>query len=77
MLNKVRACNIDNDVDKLLKARFMHESDENYLKDAFHIYTKNQAAMKRNDTVLNNLPDEPYVIEAGDKITENFLCHFV
>ena len=77
MLNKVRVRNIDNDVEKLLKARFMHKSDENCPKDAFHIYTKNQTAMKRNHTVLNNLPDEPYAIEIGDKITENFLCHLV
>ena len=28
MLNKVRVCNIDDVVKKLLKARFIHESDK-------------------------------------------------
>ena len=30
MLHKVRVGNIDDDVEKLLKARFIHKSNENY-----------------------------------------------
>ena len=30
--DKVRVGNIDDDAEKLLKARFIHESDENYPK---------------------------------------------
>ena len=37
LLNKVRVSNIDDDVEKVIKARFIHESDENYLKDALHM----------------------------------------
>ena len=37
LLNKVQVGNIDDDNEKLLKARFIHESDENYPKDALHI----------------------------------------
>ena len=33
LLNKVRVDNIDDEVKKLLKARFIHESDENYSVD--------------------------------------------
>ena len=32
LLNKVQVGNIDDGVKKLLKARFIHESDENYQK---------------------------------------------
>ena len=32
LLNEVRVGNIDNDVENLLKARCIHESDENYSK---------------------------------------------
>ena len=39
-LNKVRAGNVDNDAEKLLKARFISESDENYPKDALHMYAE-------------------------------------
>ena len=34
MLNKVGVGNIDEDVENLVKARFICESDENYQKDA-------------------------------------------
>ena len=56
MLNKVRVGNIDDEVEKLLKARFIHESDENYPVDALYMYAENEPAVKRNEAVLNNLP---------------------
>ena len=62
LLNKVRVGNIDDDLEKLLKARFIHESDENYPIDVLHMYAKNKPAMKRNEAVLNNLPGELYTI---------------
>ena len=42
LLNKLRLVNIDDDVEKLLKARFIHEFDENYPKDALHMYPENE-----------------------------------
>ena len=56
LLNKVRVGNIDDEVEKLLKARFIHESDENYPVDALYMYAENEPAVKRNEAVLNNLP---------------------
>ena len=44
--------NIDDDVDKLFKARFIHKSDENHPKYALH-YAENESTMKRNEAVLN------------------------
>ena len=38
LLNKVRVGNIDDDVENLLKARFIRETDENYPEDALHMY---------------------------------------
>ena len=71
LLNKVGVGNIDDYVQNLLKARFICESDENYPKDALHMYAENEPAMKRNDTVLNDLPGQLYTIEANDKIPDN------
>ena len=34
LLNEVRVGNIDDNVEKIIKARFIHECEENYLKDA-------------------------------------------
>ena len=70
-LNKVRAGNIDDDAEKLLKARFISESDENYPKDALHMYAENEPAMERNEAVLNDLPGELYTVEADDKVPDN------
>ena len=71
LLNKVPVGNIDDGVEKLLKARFIHESDESYSKDALHMYAENEPAMKKNNVVLNDLPGELYTIEADDKIPDN------
>ena len=66
-LNKVRVGNIDNDVEKLLKARFIYESDENYRKNTLHMYAENEPTIKRNDAVQNDLLDELYTIELMKK----------
>ena len=71
LLNEFRVGNIDGDAEKLPKARFIHESNENYPKDALHIYAENKPATKRNDAVLNDLPGEFYTIEAHDKLPDN------
>ena len=71
LLNQVQVGIIDDDVDNLLKARFTHDYDENYLSDALHMYAENEPALKRNKAVLNELPGEPYIIEAKDKIPDN------
>ena len=70
LLNKVRVGNID-DIEKLLKARFIHESDENYPVDALHMYAENEPALKRNEAVSNNLPGELCTIKADEKIPDN------
>ena len=71
LLKKVRVGNVDDDGENLLKARFIHESDENYPKAALYIYAKNESVMKRSEAVLNELPGELYRIEANDKIPDN------
>ena len=64
LLNKVWVGNIDDDAENLLKARFIHGSDENHPKDALHSYAENKPAIKRNETILNELPGELYTIGA-------------
>ena len=71
LLNKVRAGKINEDFEKLLKARLIHESHENYPKHVFHMYVENEAALKRNKAVLKDLPGELYRIEADGKVPDN------
>ena len=71
----VRVGNINNDVENLVKARFIRESDENYSKDV--MYAENEPAIKRNEAVLNELPGELYTIEANDnKFQKNVNAHW-
>ena len=72
MLKKVRVGNIDDDVENLIKARFIRKSDENYPKDALHTYAKNETAMKSNEALLNKLPGELYKMEANGKMIDSF-----
>ena len=55
----------------LLKARFIHEFDKNYPKDALQMYADNESTMKRNNAVLNDLPGELYTIDVDNKIQDN------
>ena len=68
MLDKVQVGNIDDDIEKLLKARFIHESDEISSKDILQMCAENKPTMKRNCAFLNDLPGELYIIEADSKI---------
>ena len=54
MLNEIQVGSND-DVKKITEARFIHESDENNLRDASDMYAENELAMKRNEAVLNSL----------------------
>ena len=72
LLNKVGIGNNYDDVENLLEARFIHESDENYPKVALDMHAENEPAMKRNEAVLNELSGELYIIKANDKIPDNF-----
>ena len=71
LLFKVPGGNSDSRAKNLLKARFIHESDENYPKNALLMYTKSQPAVKRNKAVINSLPGELYTIETNIKIPGN------
>ena len=71
MHNKVWVADTDDDVEKLLKARLIHESEGNYWKDALHMYVENESAMKKNEAVLTDLTGEPYTIESNHKITDD------
>lgn len=55
MLDKVRVDNIDDNVEKLLKARFIYDSDKNYPKDALQLHAENEPDAKKDEAVLNKV----------------------
>ena len=54
-----------------ITTRFLHESDESYPKDAFHIYAENEPAVKQNEAVQNYIPGDFCIIEANGKFPDN------
>ena len=58
LLSKDWVHNIDNDVETLLKANFIYESDKNYQKDALYMYADKKPVVKKKESVLNNLPGD-------------------
>ena len=62
LLNKIWVGNIDDDVEKLLKVRFLYEYDDKYPEDALHMFAENETAFKRNEAVLNHLSGELYTV---------------
>ena len=65
LLYKPRA---GNDVEKLLKVRFIHESDENYIKKCLEHICRIWARYEKEWSFLKGLRGEPYKREANDKI---------
>ena len=48
LLNKTRVGDINGDIENLIKARFIHDSDGNFPKDVLNMYAETPA-MKRNE----------------------------
>ena len=63
LLNKIRVGNIDENVKKHIRERFIEESDTNYPENA-----KNYATVKHNRKMLDKLPGKMYIINAIDQI---------
>ena len=60
MLKNVRLSIVHENTEKLLKARFIDQSDKDYPHDTLHIHAENAPTVLRNQTVLNNFPGEVY-----------------
>ena len=58
-------------MEKLLKVRFIYKYDDNYPKEALHIFAENEHAVRRNEAVINDLTGELYTVVANDKIIDN------
>ena len=48
LLNKIQVGNVDEDVQKQIKERFIEESDINYPENALHMFAENYPTVKHN-----------------------------
>ena len=68
MLNNIRAGNIDEHTENLIKARFVHKNDPSYPDDAVHIFAENAPVNEHNENMLRRLNDTLVYINAIDEI---------
>ena len=71
LLNKVRVGNIDEDVENILKMRFITKTNPSFPIDALHIFAENRPARVHNEMMLDKLPSPLISIHAEDEIPKN------
>ena len=71
LLNKVRVGNVDENVENVLRSRFINKHDPLYPIEALHIFAENSPAKVHNETMLNSLPTALVSIHAEDDIPKN------
>lgn len=71
VVNIVRLGTDNKNIDKVLKARFIDQSEKNYPYYAYNMYAQNASTVLRNKTAINNLPSEVYSIEANKNVLDD------
>ena len=68
VFNKVRVGNIDEQVHKVLKSRFVSQSSPCFSRSSVHFYAKNQPNTGCNAIILNKLPGSLVIINTVNKL---------
>ena len=71
MLSKVGVGNIDNNVENILKTRFISKNNPSYPIEALHIFAENRPARVHDQTMLDNLSNPLISTYAEDEIRKN------
>ena len=71
VLNKIRVGDVDSNIVKVLKSRFVNLDDHNYPKQVLHIFAENGPVSAHNLMTLNKLPGDLVAIPAMDTIPAN------
>ena len=77
-LNKIHVGDVDSNIVKVLKSRFVNLDDHNYPEQALHIFTKNRPVSVHNLMMLNKVPSDLVAIHSIDTIPGSRLtCQIV
>lgn len=71
LLNKIRIAGLDDDAKTLLKSRFISDSDDDYPKNAVHIWAENKPVSDHNNCMLEKLDTPSVKIDSIDTIPKN------
>ena len=67
LLNKIRKGEIDQDVERIIKLRFIDKNDPHYSGDVLHIFAENAPLTRHNNTQLNQILGELVKTQAKDQ----------
>ena len=71
LLNQVRVGNVDENVEHLLRSRFINKHDPSYPTGALHIFAENSPMKVHNEVMLSKLPTTLISIQAEDELPKN------
>ena len=69
VLNKIRVSDVNNNIVKVLKSRFVNLNEYNYPEQALHIFAENGRVPPHNLVMLNKTPGDLVVNHAIDTIS--------
>ena len=58
LLNKIRESEIDQNVEHIIKSRFIYKNDPHYPGNILHIFAENAPVTRRNNNQLKQIPGE-------------------
>ena len=63
VLNKIRVADVDSNIVKVLKSRFVNLDDHNYPEQALHIFPEDGSVSAHNLMMLNKLPGDLFATD--------------
>ena len=68
LLNKIRKGEIDQNVEHIMKSRFIDKNNQHYPGHTCHIFAKNAPVTRSNNNQLNYIPGELVKIQPKDQL---------
>ena len=68
LLNKIRKGEIDQNVEHIIKSRFIDKNEPHYPSDVLHIYAENTLVTRNNNNQLKQIPGELVKIQTKERL---------
>ena len=71
MLNKIRVAEIDQNVEDVIKLRFIDKTDPCYVGNILYIFAENAPVKRHNDNQLKHIPGALITLPAKGEVPKN------
>lgn len=68
LFNKIKKDETDQNVEHIIKSRFIDKNNQRYQGDVLHIFAKNAPVTRHNNNQLEHIPGELVKLQAKDKL---------